>query len=275
MSEPINQENFLAVREQGERQPVAFRDDLREPAIQFGRCSITGDWGKVVAVDMGDIAIECPVIDEGVEYDPDSKEVTFTRWRPAIFSSQATFSAEGLRHLLGWMDGKESPVPSIEPVLLYKWVIQYKDGDVLCQFMADEHDAGKELEINSREIQWERGVQQVSVIPRFTNEQELPNFTFVPETGKFYKSGEELDVDYSAPLHPEAQIVYCRKVSHTFASGIGTGLARTLQSAQTTVLQLIGWHVDGVPGMESTNQNPCCVIAIDDRGNWRPWKQNV
>lgn len=266
-------ENRFDIPEKGERTPVAFRDDLREPEIQFGRCSVTGEWGKVVAVDMGDIAIECPVTDSGVEVDPITGEITFTKWKPAVFSSQATFSQEGLRLLQEWMQGRASPIPKIEPVLVYKWVVTYLDGSVLCQYITDA--VGNEIEINSREIQWDKGVSQISIIPRFTDEGSLPSFTFVTATGAFFKNGEQIDVDYAGTYPEDAQLVYARKVTHTFGSVVGTQLARTLQSAHTTVLQLLGWHLDGVSGLETGNQRPCCVIAVDDRGNWRPWKQQI
>lgn len=222
---------------------------------------------------MGDIAIDCPVIDEGVHYDEGTGKVTFTKFRPSVFASQATFSEEGLRHLLGWMEGKESPIPAIEPVLVYKWVVTYLDGDVICQFTTDENDSNTEHETNSREIQWDRGVSQISIIPRHSD--ELPTFTFVTASGSFYRNGELLDVDYDGDYPHEAQIAYARKVTHTFGAFMGAALARTLNTAHTTVLQLLGWHVDGVPGLEQGNDNACCVIAIDDRGNWRAWKQAV
>jgi hypothetical protein len=44
-------------------------------------------------------------------------------------------------------------------------------------------------------------------------------------------------------------------------------LNRGIQGMATTVLQLLGWKVGGMSGY-----NPACIIAIDDRGNWRPWE---
>lgn len=268
----MSNQNFLSI-DQDPRPAAAFRDDLREPTVAFGRCSITGDWGKVVNIDTGDIAIEAPVTDSGVKYDPVTGEVEFTEWRPVVFAGQVSFSEAGLERLLAWAKDQSSPIPSITPNLVYKWQVLYKDGGALCQF---EHDLdGGEVEINSRNIEWARGVQQISVVPRHTNEGSLPNYTYVPESGKFFCNGVELDVDYDGAMPENAQVVYCRKVTHTFASAMGEDLSRQLTTAHTTVLQILGWHVDGVPGVEATNQNPCCLISIDPNGNWRPWKQFV
>lgn len=242
---------------------VQFRDDLREPTIAWGRCLVTGEWSPVVGLDPGDISIECPRTDKGVEYDPVTKEVTFTVWQPQVLEQQVTFSKEGLLKLLAWMDDQTLPVPTITPVLVYKWQVLYNDGNALSQFQY-EPGTEQEVEVNSREIDFDR-VTQISVLPRDTQgDSVLKGYTFVPETAKFYCNGQEVDVDYEFDhFVPGAKPFYCRKVTHTWGSVIGNGLSRNIQDAHTTVLQILGWH--------TYNGGPCCLISIDERGNWRPW----
>jgi hypothetical protein len=249
--------------------PTAARPDLRPPEVQFGRCCITREFGKVVAVDLGDIAIEAPVTDEGVEYNAETGEVTFNKWKPAVFATQALFSEEGLEMLLAWSRSQESPIPMITPELVYAWMVNYKNGSALAQFRVGEDD--KEIEVNSKEID-KAEAQSVTLSPR--GNRDLPIYSFAVDTGRFYRNGQEIDTDYDGE-HPEnAPMVYGRKVTHTFGSSMGPQLARTLISAHTTVLQLIGWHEAGMDGLSPDRPGRCNIIAVDDRGNWRPWRQS-
>jgi hypothetical protein len=242
---------------------VQFRDDLRTPQITWGRCLLTGEFGPVVGLDPGDIAIDCPNTDKGVEYDPVTKEVRFTVWEPQIIEQQMTLSREGLVKLLAWMDDQTMPVPTITPVLVYKWQVLYTDGSVLSQYQYDP-GSGQEVENNSNLIDHSR-IGQLSVIPRDGGPEPLPTYTFVPETGKFFKNGQEIDVHYTEYVHAhKPKAFYARKVTHTWGSIVGESLSRTIQNAHTTVLQLLGWH--------TFEGGPCCIIAIDERGNFRPWK---
>lgn len=241
---------------------VHFRDDLREPKVVFGRCCITGEWGKCVTIDLGDIAVDAPDTSRGVEYDPESGEVKFNVWKPAIFNNQATFSEKGLEILLDYSRSQENPIPAVTPVLVYQWRVTYTDGSGLSQFQAGE--AGQEIEVNSAEIERDR-VAQVSVLPREVSEDVLPTFTFVLETGKFYKAGVEIDPEYPEAYPEQATYFYARKVTHTWGSIMQQdSLNRSIDTAHTTVLQLLGWEAG----------DKHCIIAIDDRGNWRPWRYN-
>ena len=239
---------------------VEFRDDLRPPKVVFGRCSLTGEWGKCLALDLGDMSIQVPDTERGVEQDSDTGEVRFTCWKPLVIQNQATFSESGLRKILDYMASQDNPIPTICPDLVYKWQAMYTDGTVLGQFPETEP------EVNSREIDFSR-VSQFSVVPHYVTEEILPTYTLVKETGKIYKAGVELDLMYEGTYNPDSEIVYARKVTHTWGSQMKSGLDRDITNTHTTVLQLIGWKVGGLKG-----PGPGLIIAIDDRGNWRPWE---
>jgi hypothetical protein len=243
---------------------VAFRDDLRQPKVVFGRCCLTGEWGKCVALDLGDISIQTPDTERGVEVDPESGEVKFKYWKPVVFENQATFSESGLKKLLDFMASQDNPIPGICPDLVYKWQAQFTDGSVMSQFVAAPD--GTETEIRSTDIPFDR-VAQFSVVPRYVNEESLPTFTLVKETGKIFKAGEEIDLMYDGEYLPDSDVVYARKVTHTWGSQMRSGLDREITNTHTTVLQLLGWKVGGLKG-----PGPGLIIAIDERGNWRPWE---
>lgn len=240
-----------------------IRDDLRQPKIVFGRCCVTGEWGACVALDLGNICVDAPNTEQGVEYDPVTKEVTFTAWKPTVFNTQVTISKEGLTLLMTQLDTQPSPIPSVGHELVYEWHILYTDGSGLGQFRFKDDDSPEEL--HSGDIDFDR-VMQFVLRPRF--DTTLPTFTFIKDTGKVYRNEEELDLDYDGVHHATAPMVYGRKVTHTWGSAMEQhSLNRSMECMSTTVLQLIGWKVGGREGA-----GPGCIIAIDDRGNWRPWE---
>ena len=246
----------------------AFRDDLREPKVTFGRCCITGEWGKVIAVDLGDISIVTPDTDNGVEYDEKTKEVTFTIAKPKMFSNQATFSKEGLEKLISYMDSQENPIPSVTPELVYMWQVTYTDGSGLAQFGVDP-TTFEVKEINSSCIDHSR-IAQLSIVsnPDVEKSEGKPTYTFVKDTGKFYMSGKELDTMFNAEYIKDSEVIYARKVNMTFGSAMITNsLDRGIQTVHSSVLQLMGWKIGGLQG-----QGPGCIIAIDERGHWRPYE---
>jgi hypothetical protein len=243
---------------------VEFRDDLRQPKIVFGRCALTGEWGKCVALDLGDICIQAPDTENGVTKDEETGEFTFEYWKPVTFENQITLSESGLKMILAYAESQDNPIPSISPELLYKWQVSYDDGSALTQYRFNP-ETSQEEEVNSKEIDFAR-IAQLTVLPRYPGDTTLPTFTLVKETGKFFKDGSEIDLMYDGAYLPEADIVYARKMTHTWGSQIN-GLDRGITTTHTTVLQLLGWKVGGLKG-----PGPGCIIAIDDRGNWRPWE---
>lgn len=243
----------------------AFRDDLRDPHVTFGRCCITGEWGKVIAVDLGDISILTPDTENGVEYN--KGKVTFTKAIPKVFSNQATFSKSGLEKLMAFMDSQENPIPAVTPELVYMWQVTYPDGSGHSQFEVDPATF-EEVEINSSVIDHSR-VKQLSILPNpnVVKAQGLPTYTFVKETGKFFESGVEIDTMYNSNYVNDSEVIYARKVNMTFGSAMITNsLDRGIQTVHSSVLQLIGWKVGGLQG-----QGPGCIIAVDERGRWRPY----
>lgn len=254
-----------------------FRDDLKSPEIQFGRCAVTGEWGKVVAIDLGALAFEHPDFDNGVEYDPDTKEVTFTKWRPIVHQSQVSLSEGGLEKVLSWMRNQASPVPSVTPNLVYQWLVRYEDGHILSQFCHDPETEG-EIEHTSREIDYSRNVIQCEILPRDVSDTDLPKYALDLREGTFFKDGVciNAEIDYEGIFDPEQhKLVYMRKVMATFGSRIRPkSMARDIALATSAVNQLLGWSMDGKGGFLRENEElPCCVISIDDYGMWRAYRQ--
>lgn len=239
-----------------------FRDDLRQPKVVFGRCCLTGEWGKCIALDLGDMSVQMPDIEHGVELDPETKEVTFNFWKPVVFQNQATFSERGLQLLSAYLASQDSPIPGITPILLYAWNVLYNDGSALGQFTTVDDE---EVETNSKDIDFDR-VVQLSIVPRQAT--DLPTYTLDKATGKIFRAGEEIDPMYEGEYVPESTIVYARKVTHTWGSQV-VNLDREITNTHTTVLQLMGWKVGGLKG-----PGPGMIIAVDDRGNWRPYEYN-
>lgn len=242
---------------------VQFRDDLRDPNVSFGRCSVTGEFGKVVNVDLGDISIEAPNVDQGVVYDPETKEVIFTCWRPCIFDTNLSVSETGLEMLLAFIRSQEAPVPALTPHLVYMWQVLYTDGTLQAQYQMNPATTEEE-EFHSGSIDFSR-ILQISVVPRVSG-SELPTATLnVADGFKIFVGGQEIDLDYdNLPSIPtDALPFYARKVTHTWGSVMGPQLNRNIQDAHTTILQLLGW--------QTPDKDHRCIISIDERGNWRPW----
>ena len=209
------------------------------------------------------MSIQVPDTERGVKQDPETGEIRFEYWKPVVFQNQATFSEAGLKKLLDYMASQENPIPGICPDLVYKWQASYTDGTVLSQFQTAVD--GTENEIVSTEIAFDR-VAQFSVVPRYVTEESLPTYTLVKETGKIFKAGVELDLMYEGEYRPDSDVIYARKITHTWGSQI-QGLSRDITNTHTTVLQLLGWKIGGLKG-----PGPGLIIAIDERGNWRPWE---
>ena len=217
----------------------------------FGRCCVTGEWGKCIALDLGDMSIQTPDTERGVIQDIDTGKVTFTCWQPTIIHSQVTVSEDGLTKMLEFMKSQPNPIPPVNPELVYMWHVLYKDGTPLQQF--SEEGETRYADINLANVTY------FSVLPRVPG---LPMYVFEKVTGKIYKDGIDLDLGYGGLYIPESTIFYGRAINHTWGSPEQVSLDREITNACTTVLQLLGWKVDG---------GPCCIIAIDARGNWRPY----
>lgn len=263
---PLGEDGALPdVTPSGRRVLTEFRDDLRQPTVVFGRCALTGEMGKCVALDLGDISIQCPDATRGVSVDDDGS-VHFAVWKPKVFQQQLTVSPEGLRKLLGWAEGKDAPIPTVTPHLVYAWQIMFKDGSRLAQFYHNP-ETGEEEETNTRTVDWDN-VALIELVSHYPEETQLPRYTYVTASGKFYKEDEEIYTGYGDPFLPEARPFYARKTTHTFGSiMIKRTLNRDIHVQKTTVLQLLGWRIGGV----DEGVMPCCLIAVDEFGNWRPW----
>lgn len=248
---------------------AAFKDDLRAPKVVFGRCALTGNWGKCIALDFGDICMQTPDTERGVETGPDGK-LKFTVWKPAVFANQITVSGPGLEMLLDFYNSQENPIPGLTPDLVYMWSVLYEDGRGLAQFCFNAD--GVLQEHTSADIDISR-VNQMQIVSR--KDPSLPPYIFLKETGKFYKDGKPLDTMYDGEYVQGAEIVYCRKVAHTWGSGMGSnGLDRDISNACTSVLQIFGWKVGGLQALVENQDTPGCLIAVDERGNWRPYAYN-
>lgn len=242
--------------------PQAWSDNIRQPEVSFGRCALTGQWGKVVMVDLGDMSIEAPDLTSAVMVDG---EVRFEKWSPVVYNNQMTVSREGLEGLLAYLDSQDNPIPGITPDLIYAWQVSYKNGDGLRQF---QYDGDEEVEINSNQID-KPEVAQLSLVSHF-GDAALPVFTFVKSTGLIYRNGALLDLMYDGEYDPEADLIYARKVHHTWGSQMqASSMGRTITNASTSVVQLIGWKQGGF-----ASKGRACIIAVDEQGSWRPWEYN-
>jgi hypothetical protein len=252
-----------------ENAEVSFLKGIREPEVAFGRCALTGEWGPVVNLDMGNVFIETPNTDKGVLYDERTKEVTFTAWKPLPIERQIAVSRQGLQFLMHMMDGAESPIPAITPESIYQWAVMYKDGNVISQFFYD--DAFKEQEQNSGVIVWPE-VHELRLLPHHADNETLPQYTYVPDTNKFYRNGSEIDPMYVGQRPEGADIIYCRFNTITMGSTLKPGsMVRALSLGHVTVYQCVGWCVGGLAAL-GDNTAKKCVICVDERGNWRPWR---
>jgi len=211
---------------------------------------------------MGELSIDSPVVDDGVLYDEETKQVTFTRWRPQVFETQALFSLAGLDILRGMLEDSPSPVPSFKPHLIYAWRFLMASGEMLSQFWSSP-ETTEELTRSTKGIDMS-DVIQVQVCPHYTSEDFLPSYTYNHQDGSFYKAGVQIDLDYEGgPRPPDAQPYYARKVSQTMGSTLmHNSMERGVSLLSSSVLQLVGWVVD---------ENSRCIISIDERGQWRPY----
>lgn len=249
-----------------EREAVLFRDDLRKPEIAFGRCAVTGEFGSVVAIDLGDISVQVPDHEEGVEYDEETGKAKFTKWNPVVFNCQASLSVTGLEHLLAWAKNQDTPMPTVTPELYYQWIVRYTNGSALAQFKFED---GVEVETNSSEIDYSN-VEEITLSPR---RMGLPTYSYRVSTQKFFKDGEEIDTDYLGAGSTAPMPIYFRRVTNVFGSGMGTGLNREISVASSSVLQVFGWSENRDLNTIRSTDMPCNLIAVDEFGNWRAWRQ--
>lgn len=256
--------------EQREGVNVAFRADLRKPEVAFGRCAITGEWGKVVCIDLGNISIESPNTEKGVSYDPSTGQVNFSVWDPKVFEQQLSVSRNGLQMLMDFIDNEESPIPAITPESVYQWTAMHTDGSVISQFFY-ELNGDTEQEQDSSNIRMSE-LHELRLLPHGVDNDVLPQYTYVPGSNKFFRNGVEIDVMYDGDRPADAVTVYCRHNTITMGSILKPGsLSRALQLGHITVLQCIGWCVGGIDALGDPNAKKC-LICVDERGNWRPWK---
>lgn len=251
-----------------------FRDDLQAPMIEFGRCAVTGEFGKVAVIDLGALSFEHPDVDKGVDYDTKTKKVTFNNWKPIIHQSHVCLSESGLRRVLEWMGNQANPVPSHTPDLVYQWLVRYTDGSILSQFRMGENE--EEEEVRSSLIEFDR-VAQCEVIPRELGDTSLPKFALDLRSGNFFRDGQCIneEIDYPGTFDPEVHtLAYGRKVMATFGSHLKPGrMSRTIHIASSSVHQILGWSEGGKAGLHNDARLPCSIISIDDNGLWRPYKQ--
>jgi hypothetical protein len=257
----MQEQNFLSV---GENIPLPDVDlELKAPRIEFGRCSITGEFGPVISLHLGQFIVRSPKTDIGVEVDPNTGEVTFTEWNEDTADIRGVFSKRGLELMAEKLETSVSPIKPLSPELVYGWNVLFVDGSGISQFGAEqEHHWGHVLERN-------RPIKQVSYLPRNSN---LPVFTFDFETGIFYKSGEPIDVGYPPSTPMDRTVICARSVVQTWGSTGQLDGSRSIEDFHGKVLYLLGWNFGGPGEMGNQNTKPCCIIGIDYLGNWRPFK---
>lgn len=254
----------LSMPESADSGLVPFQDSRRQPEITFGRCAVTGQFGKVVGIDLGDISIESPDTSRGVSIDPDSGAVRFAYWTPTLFHNTLTLSEQGLQRLLAFTQNAENPIPTIEPVLQYAWQVLYTDGSAYPQF--EFNSDGSEKENLSRDIDMSR-LAQLSLVPHF--DVSLPTYTFVKDTGKFYKGGEEIDTGYEGEVYDHTfETMNARQVSHHFGSTVSGIGRRSISCADTVIIYLLGWKQNGI----SASDGLAHVIGVSEDGKWRSWE---
>lgn len=238
------------------------REDLRPPKVCFGRCGITGQFGKVIALDLGDIEIQSPNTEEGVTIDPLTGKVGFDKWKGEIINAQLTVSEDGLNLLLKQLKVAPHPMHGITPELVYFWKVTYVDNSEYSQFYLEN---GEEKERSTKEIAWGH-VEQVHLIPRYND--TMPIYTFDTLTGTLLKGGNA--IDYHIPTKFESgthELILWRKNTIIFGASMEeNSLDRVVDETNISVLYLLGWQEGGV-----TSDKPGFVIAVDDRGNWRPY----
>jgi hypothetical protein len=267
--------NYLAVG------PPANFDDLapmiRQPKIEFGRCAITGQFGKCVAVDLGSITVDEPNPKAGYHLN-DAGEIEPNAFRPAIFASQVVLSEVGLLRLAAYVAGGESPIPGITPDEVYQWEVQRKDGSAQRQFYHEEAEE-KRVTWDLNTINWDEFLS-LTVRPHNMPEGALPFYSYSLVTHDFMRNGVVIDdLDYyhdedlPVPDDDEMKVVYFKKVHHTYGTAVHLGsMQRNFTGQHSTVLQVFGWAVGGIEAViDPEAKTPCCLIGVDERGEWRPY----
>ena len=228
-----------------------FRPDRRKPMVTFGHCAITGEWGTVVSIDLGDLKIKAPEIPNEEPQD-------------IVYHSQLTVSAEGLRTLLQYVENSDNPIPEIVPDLAYQWSILYADGSGLNQYYYDD-TMGQYLTY-AFPLDRQSEIKQLSLIPRIGG---LPVFTYNAESSSFYVDGKEVSTEYvpMIPVDTRLPIVATINTINVSSHGFG-GLSRTFNAMHTATF-LLGF----IGGGWGDNTKPRNIIAVDSKGFWRPYDQ--
>ena len=229
----------------------------RPPNIGFGRCAVTGEWGKVANIDLGDMSFDIPDVEAMVPGEP-------VPTKPVTLQLQLSVSPEGLRHLQTLLNAAPNPIPGMQPDLAYMWAVTYNDGTTLTQFDPD----GTERHWGHVNVP---KVTELHLLPNplAATSAGLPSYTLCLKSNLLFCGDDPTPIDFGCPenIPPEAEIVYYRAVNLTFASEVKTDLQRSIGPANNSVLQLIGRKVGGLKG-----PGPGYVIAVDARGNWRPYE---
>lgn len=257
--------------------PPGFDDlipSLRQPKIEFGRCAITGQFGKCVAVDLGNITVDEPNPDAGYYID-DKGKVMPNAFRPAIFASQVTLSVEGLSRLAVYLGIAESPIPGITPAEIYQWEIQFKNGTTIRQFYHEGTEEKRNTEDLNCDIDWGQALS-LTIRPHNQPEGSLPFYSYSVHSGDFFRNGVAItDLDYEVTDNDPTTftIVYFKKVHHTFGTGVLPGsMERQFTGCHSTMLQVFGWADGGLAAvLDPDCTKSCCLIGIDERGEWRPY----
>lgn len=239
-----------------------FREDLRQPKAMFGRCGITGEWAQCIAVDLGDVSIPYPDM-EKAQFDTAFKRVTFPELIYKSLQIQLMVSKKGLEILSSMLEhqSKNSGV-TVTPKLVYQWSVYYNDGETLNQFTEEDDIL---IEHTLRDIDFDR-VTAIELNPLIA---DLPTYKFNLATGEIRKNDELLDFTYTkhTPFLPgETEIVLCRQNTILFGS-TQEDLERDVEVSNVSTLYLLGWRVGGI----SAEAGKGLVIAVDERGYWRPF----
>lgn len=223
----------------------------------FGRCLVTGEFGPVVRVKLGEFGYSVPSTEKGVEYDKETGEVNFTVHEPKQFEVEGMFSAEALESMLVALKEGKNPIPEVSPKSPYMWRMLLTDGRTLSQFDSEGENSFKEVEEN-----W-GNVAQVNLVP-FPGE-DLPNYTLDVKSGTFFRNGQPIpyeELGYEKEFEGADRGEYFRKVTIVFGSPVDAQTGhREIETSYTSVLQVFGW-IKGDKKM---------LIAVDDRGEWREW----
>jgi hypothetical protein len=250
----------------GKTEPTpSFRPDLRPPAIQVGKCAVTGELGKVVAVDLGDLAVTMPA---HWLQDRDSRKYRKVPAETKTINAQVTLSQNGLRLLADWMDNQDNPIPAVKPDRCYQWQVLFRDGSALKEL---EYDGVGTIVENRFPEERVHEVVQFSYVD--ASMRGLPTYTFDTRTGEFWKNGEKIDLDFEERYLgdvPGCRLVQARQVHLLFgSSGYGANpLGRDIHVAYDNVLYVLGWKIGPYP----ETGVPSCLIAIDGQGNWRSYQ---